>query len=299
MITLSFSAAQRYLLSPFSYFAHYFLRLRPAELSSALVFGSAFDEAINSLLIDKMEGRKPDIEKSKTLFCSKFLIQEINGETRYTHEDGLIKFTKADLDESILTEEDLESGLNKSWLSLNRKGQLLIEAYAEQVLPRLERVLLVQHQISLVNEEGDKFTGIVDFVAQIDGKIWIIDNKTSSIKYAANSANESAQLATYYEALRDKYDIAGVCFITIPKSLRKKKKPIVEISFIFGSINEELLDKTFQDYDKVLTGIKTGHFHCTRNEENGCCSTPWGCGYKRYCESEGKDMTGLVYHEKK
>lgn len=299
MITLSFSAAQRYLTSPMSYFLHYLMRLRPTENGSALFFGAALDEGFNSLLIDKMEGREPDIAKAKAKFCTEFLTQEINGEIRHLYEDGVVKFSKADLDEYILTDDDKSSGLNKSWLSLNRKGQLLIEEYAEQVLPRIEKVLLVQHEISLENEDGDKFTGIIDFVAQIDGKIWIVDNKSTSIVYKSDSADNSEQLATYYEALRDQYDIAGVCFITIPKKLRKIKKPLVEISFIFGQINEELIQKTFDDYDKVLTGIKTGIFPCTRNDENGCCSKPWGCAYKRYCESNGKDTTGLVIHERK
>lgn len=272
------------------------MRLRPATTGSALVFGSALDTGLNSLLIDLKDGRTPDVEKAKAAFCQAFLTTQVNGETKFLYEAGVVQYSKADLDESILTSDDQNSELNKSWLSLNRKGQMLIEEYAVQALPRIQKVYLVQHEIALSNETGDKFTGIIDFVAMIDGKIYICDNKSTSITYKENSANESEQLATYYEALRDQYDIAGVCYVTIPKKLRKRKKPLVDISFIFGTIDEALLNKTFENYDKVLTGIRTAKFECTPDI---CCSTPWGCQYKAYCRSGGKDTTGLLFQDKK
>lgn len=298
-LSLSFSAAQRYLLSPFSWYAHYLLRIRPVAQGSALAFGGALDTGFNSLLIDMMEGREPDLGKAKAAFCLAFTTQDINGETRYLHEAGVLQFSKADLDESLLTQDDHSSGLNKSWLSLYRKGQIMIDEYYEQVLPKIEKVLLVQHEISMTNADGDKFIGVVDFVAQINGKIWVVDNKSTSIKYKEDSADNSGQLATYFEALRDDYDLAGVCYLTVSKKVLKRKKPQINIEFIFGTISEELIESTFQDYDSVLTGIKTGQFQCTRNEPGGCGSLPWKCSYKTMCCSAGKDMTGLVYNESK
>ncbi len=295
MIRLSYSAASKYLLSPFSYFAHYYLRLRQEQLGSALVFGSALDTGLNSLLEDKRDGLEPDLAKAKAAFCESFLSQEVNGEVVFLYTEGVVKFSKADLDKDLLTDDDLACGLNKSWLSLNRKGQILIEEYYQQVLPRIEKVLLVQHEINLTNESGDAFTGVIDLVAQIDGKIYICDNKSTGVVYKPSSANESQQLATYYEALKDKYDIAGVAFITLSKTVLKRKKPRVDIRIIFGNVSEELIEKTFMDYDKVLTGIKNAEFKCSGE----CQRTPWGCCYKKYCESGGTDMTGLIYHEKR
>lgn len=293
-IQLSFSACQRYLLSSFSYYAHYMLRLRPVDTGSALVFGSALDAAFNALLGDKRDGREISIDRARAMFDEVFRATDPN----------TIKYSKADFDTTSLPESFLLASSDNpavplAWHCLKYKGYLLIEEYASQVLPRIEKVYEIQKTISLKNEVGDEFTGVIDFIAQIDGKIWIVDNKSSSVRYAENSVSESGQLATYFEAMKDEYDLAGACFIVVPKGLRKKKKPIVDISFIFGSIPDTLIDKTFQDYENVLEGVKTGKFECTRSQRDGCCSMPWGCAYKRYCESGGKDMTGLKYEEKK
>lgn len=296
MIRLSFSAAQKYLTSPFSYYAHYFLRLRSEQLGSALVFGSALDTGLNSLLIDLKDGMAPDLEKAKAAFCREFLKQTVNGEDILLYTPGAVKFSKSDLDEGLLTEEDLSSGLDKSWLSLNRKGQILIEEYHAQVIPRIESVLAVQHEINLPNEAGDVLTGIVDFIAKIDGKVRLCDNKSTSITYTATSASESAQLATYYEALREEFGLEGVAYVTLSKKVLKRKKPRVNIRIIFGEVSEDLIIQTFDQYDSVLTGIRSGQFPCTREI---CCSTPWGCGYKKFCESNGRNMDGLIVHDKK
>ena len=286
-IKLSYSAAQKYLLSPFSYFAHYFLRLRPTQQSSALAFGAALDSAFNSLLMDKKDGITVQLSLANRIFTNEWNKVDLDK----------IKFSKADLDENILTEDDLTiTGPARTWRSLLRKGHLLIEEYYNQVLPKLEKVLLVQHTINMTNKDGDAFTGIVDLVAQIDGKIYLCDNKSSSTTYKADSADTSEQLSTYYEALKDNYNLAGVAYIIIPKALRKKKKPVVDIKIIFGQAHEELIAKTFNDYDKVLHGIKTAQFPCTPEK---CLKSPFGCVYKDFCASQGKNLTGLEYVEKR
>ena len=284
MIKISFSAAQKYLLSPFSYFAHYYLRLRPVQLSSALIFGSALDTGLNSLLMDIKNEVSVNLDKAKEAFNSAF------------EDNPLIKYSKADLDESLLTEEDLQSDKNKSWLSLKRKGHVLIEEYHSQVIPKLEKVLLVQHEINLKNATGDVFTGIIDFVGQIGGKLYVIDNKSSTKKYTPESANESAQLSTYHESIKNEYKLDGVAYIVLPKTVRKKKLPRIEIQIIFGEANEELTDKTFKEYDEVLTGIKTGKFPCTPEK---CCKEFWGCAYEGFCKSGGTDMTGLEFKKER
>lgn len=289
---LSFSAAQRFILSPFSWYAHYMLRLRPIEQGSALIFGSSLDGAFNSLLEDKKVGRTIDIAKAKSEFDKVFKAIDPNK----------IKYSKADFDLSVFTEDELARDWNEkdiSAMSLKRKGHILIEEYAEQVLPRIQEVYEIQKQIALTNEVGDSFTGVIDLIAKIDDKVLICDNKSSSIKYAQDSVTKSEQLASYYEAMKDEYSLDGACYIVVPKKLRKMKRPRVQIEFVFGSISENLIAKTFQDYEEVLTGVKMAQFPCTRDQRDGCCSTPWGCSYKAYCSSGGTDLTGLKYEEKK
>lgn len=292
-LQLSFSACQRYILSPMSYYLHYLLRIRPIETGSALVFGSALDSAINVLLEARRDGREPSLDLARAMFDQVFA----------AIDPHTIKYSKADYDSSMASDNDEPHPFDKSpppaWHCLQKKGHILIEEYFNQALPKLEKVLAVQKTISLKNEIGDEFTGVIDFIAQIDGKIWIVDNKSSSIKYAKDAVGESGQLATYFEAMKDEYELSGGLYIVIPKNLRKKKKPVVEIEFVFGEIREQLIEKTFNDYDNVLNGIKTGKFECTRSQRDGCCSKPWGCSFKRYCESGGQDMTGLNFVEKK
>lgn len=288
-IQLSFSAAQRYLTSPLSYFLHYYLRLRPVETGSALVFGSAIDAGLNSLLCDIRDDRAPTLERAKAAFDTEFGAVS-------PHE---IKYSKADKDLDVLTDEDrlnLSEGsiTPVEYLCLRRKGHMILDAYAEQVLPKLEKVLLVQHEISLPNELGDKLIGVVDLVAQIGGKTWLLDNKTSSIKYAEDAVAVSQQLGTYYEALKDELKLDGVGFIVIPKNLRKKKEPRVPIEIKLGNVSEKVVEDTFEMYEQVLEGIKAGDFRCSRK----CMSAPWGCCYQKYCNSKGIDLTGLKHVEK-
>jgi hypothetical protein len=284
-IQLSFSAAQKYINSPMSYFLHYFMRLRPELASSALVFGASVDAGLNSLLIDLRDGREPSVDKSKAMFDAAF--SAFDPET--------IKYSKADHDPSSIPEDILSLGDPHTSLCLKYKGYLIIEAYVAQVLPKLEKVLLVQHEISLTNELGDSLIGIVDLVAQIEGKTYILDNKTSSIKYSEDSASISQQLGTYFEALKDTYKLDGVGYIVIPKNIRKKKEPRIPIEIKLGQVDEQILVETFEMYENVLSGIKSGDFRCTRN----CCKQPWPCSYKTYCDSDGKDLTGLKYDAKK
>jgi hypothetical protein len=263
-------------------------KLRPIVQNSALPFGACLDEGINELLLQKKQGREINVQLAKSVF---------HGQWVAILQDKQVKYTKADLDESLLTELDRSSGLPLAWCALNRKGQILIEEYAAQVLPRLQEVYLVQGEIELPNETGDKFVGKIDLVAKFeDGKTYIFDNKSSSVKYAENAAAESAQLATYYEALRDQYALDGIGYIIIPKKVRKIKLPRIDITIQVSPVSEEIIERTFEDYDKVLSGINLGEFPCT---PEGCCAQPWPCVYQRFCESGGKDLTGLEFKKER
>lgn len=279
MIRLSYSACQRYLASPMSYFLHYLLRLRPIEEGSALVFGGALDVGLNTLLEDKKANRPIDVDGAIRAFNEEFNKSDVSN----------IKFSKADFDLSLFSEEEITLDIATPAMALKRKGIILIQEYAEQVIPKIQEVYEIQRVIEMQNELGDTFTGVIDIIAKINDQIWIVDNKSTSIKYAANSVSESGQLATYLEAVKDEYDLAGGCYITIPKKIRKVKKPQIQIDFIFGNIGENLIAQTFQDYETVLDGIKNARFQCSGK----CRETPWGCAYQNYCQSGGKDLKGL------
>lgn len=286
MLKISYSAAQRYLLSPMSYFLHYYMRLRPIDEGSALAFGAAMDEGLNHLLQSKKDGKAIDnqaVISAKAAFDKEF--------SKYNPKQ--IKYTKADADETSLSDNFIQpdDGLSIAYHCLKHKAYILIEEYASQVMPKIKEVYLIQHNIALKNDLGDEFTGKIDFIAKWENdKIYIIDNKTSTVKYADDAVSNSEQLATYYEAMRDEYDLDGALYIVIPKKIRKRKLPRIDIKFIFGEIDEKIIDKTFKDYEYVLKGVKNAQFKCTPSK---CCSQPWGCTYENYCRSGGTDTTGL------
>lgn len=296
-IQLSYSAAERYLLSSMSYYLHYFLRLRPIEVSSALFFGSAVDTALNLLLENKKNNQDVNIKIVKNLFKAQLTYMVVNGKELDLRVKGTVKFSKADLDESLIKDiqNDIPENHDPSWYSLLEKGYIIIDSYIEQVLPKIKTVHEVQYNINLKNAHGDSFIGVVDLVATLtDDKCYILDNKTSSKRYKPESVGESEQLATYFDALKDTYNLSGAGYIVIPKNLRKKKEPKCEIEIILGETKEELIEQTFIKYDQVLHGIKTGQFNCSGD----CKAAPWGCCYQTYCASNGTDLTGLVFHKK-
>lgn len=277
-LSLSFSAASRYLLSPYSYFCHYFMRLRPTDEPSALAFGDAFDVALNQLLETR------DLAEAKASFNKRWS----------DFKDRPMKFSKTD------QKDALEDG-KTPWEWFKHKGEIMLDAYYEQVLPKIKKVIAIQEEISVKNTDKDEFTGKIDAIVEWeDGRIILLDNKTSSISFEDDSVQKSPQLGTYFEILKDKYKLEAAGYVVIPKRLRKKKKPVCEISVYIGNVNADVIDKTFNDYDKVLSGIKSGTFPCTRQDrKSGCCSMPWmPCPYQKFCSSNGKDTSGLEWKKK-
>lgn len=291
-LQLSYSACEKYKTCPLAWYYHYLLRLRPIVVGSALPFGNAMDQALNVLLQQKMDNKPNYVIAAKEEFLRNWSMTEINGKKVDLEVGGMIKFSKSDFDKSLVSDTG-DSHRHPSWESLRTKGLMMVSAYADQIIPRIEKVHAIQHKISLKNEAGDEFIGVVDFIATIEGKVRLMDNKTSSIKYTQTSANEAAQLATYFEACKDEFKLDGVGFVVIPKTIRKKKEPLVPIEMIFGDVDEKLIDKTFREYETVLSGIKNGQFNPRFHDK--CCDSVWGCPYQKFIQSGGVDMTGLEF----
>lgn len=284
-VYVSHTSKETYLTCPRKYYLHYKEKIREITQSSALSYGKAVDEGLNVLLLRKDD---PDVvNKAKNAFYdewNKILDNDMVG----------IRFSKSDLDESILSDEELleskDDNAYRSWLSLKNKGDLFIEAYYEQIIPRIKRVIDIQKQVKITNEDGDVLTGFIDLVCEWeDGRIIVFDNKTTSVTYKEDSVRTSEQLATYYEASLNMYDKVDACgYIVISKAIRKRKLPKVKIDVIIDNIPDKLTMKTFNDYDKVLEGIKSEKF-----EENRTgCTTKYGkCQFYEYCRSGS--MEGL------
>lgn len=199
----------------------YIDKLRSTTFSSALLFGSAVDKALNELLSSK------NINAAKGVFLKEFEHYRDNeGNYCETRKSLNVQYSQSDLDEELLTEEELKYPENEQkWAALRSKGQLMVESYAKDILPRIKEVLAIQEPISLLNEAGDEIVGFLDVVVKLeDDRVYLLDHKTSSKAYKSDEAGKSPQLILYAHEAKEKYGINGVGFIVLLKKINKNRK---------------------------------------------------------------------------
>ncbi len=101
-----------------------------------------------------------------------------------------------------IPEEERISYNYGSWLSLSKKGPMMIEAYFNNILPQFKSILTLQRQIEVVDDKDNVVQGIAEFVAELhDGRVCLVDNKTASSPYSEDSVRNSQQLALYKQIL--------------------------------------------------------------------------------------------------
>lgn len=279
MIKLSHTAKELYKRCPLAYYMHYILGLREKVVGSALPFGSAVDEGLNCLL----EG-KP-INQALKVFNTHWEFPKINGNNIDAKTTKLIRYSKSDTKENLA---------ETPWESLKIKGEMLIKAYEEKIIPDLKSVLSIQKPISIKNSQGDLIRGFADIIVETkDGKKLLIDNKTSSKAYSKNAVVEgdkASQLALYYDHLKDQYNLDGAGFYVLEKTIRKTD-PRTRIQVLTGVPTDDIIEKTFVEFDEILYDIKMGKF--PSNHPN--CNMFYGnCICDKYAPSGGHNLTGLV-----
>lgn len=199
---ISYSAWNRYHACPYMYHLHYNERLRPVGESSALLFGKAIDDALNSLLLK-------ETDDPVAAFQQHFKWEDCKN----------ISWHEADLDWDLFSPEQRkrlkgESDNYAAWACMRIKGRLMLEAYVRDVLPRIEEV----HDVQL--ETGPR-RGFIDAVLSIKGVgKSLVDHKTTSRPYKRGSVAGSVQLALY----AGETGISSVAFITLVKQIRKNKR---------------------------------------------------------------------------
>lgn len=250
----SHSAIERYSQCSMSYYWHYVRKIRPTWTTSALLFGSAIDLAINELLL------KTNKNPYDT-FVNAWTTCKINNEEFYAPTCTKIVYTTKDFDIDLFTHETYaeisqriksgevkefdydelvikksSSGWNSfsedekkyfnliNWISLREKSKYLIEAYKTDILPKIKNVIAVQKEIKADNGNGDTLVGFIDFVAELEqyGKV-ILDNKTSANPYKWDKVRTSGQLALYSHMESETFGTKKIGFIVLVKNLKKDK----------------------------------------------------------------------------
>lgn len=322
-IKLSNTSVNLYKQCSYCWFLHYKENIRPVKTSSALVFGSALDAALNKLLLTK------NFTKAVVVFEKEW--------NKYI-EDENINYFKNDLDEKLLEHFPFmgsDKGLaKKEWDSLLIKGQMLLEAYYQEILPKIKEVIAVQEPITVKNSTGDEIVGFLDLIVEWeDGKRYLLDNKSSSRKYEENSAKEGQQLPLYYFAVKNKYKLDGIGYIVLLKKIDMNKtktckncgiinngahkkcnetveigitegdkygrcngefivtsNPKVKIQYIFNEVDKEDVNRVLETFDEVNNAISNELFNFEHNPVRG--KYGW-CPYKDYFEGSQDFIKGV------
>lgn len=352
MTKLSHSAASRFQTCPKSYEFHYIQKLRPKLQSAALLFGTAVDRGITALL--KRHAGEEAKQTPEDIFAYTWRFQEVNGKDTYLPTCTDIVYSNTDYDDELLFPEDINqlkekykledpltfvqtiyerketvgfAGLtdqektilnHANWLSLFRKGLLMMNAVEKKVLPNILEVLDTQAYVSLKNDEGDSIIGYADLVCRYKGydRPIVLDFKTTSREYAHDAVLTSPQLTLYVHDLGVKYDTRLAGFITLSKLVRKNRTKVCKdcgndgtggrhktcnaeiggkrcegewkitldcdifINTLIDSIPPRTEDIVLENLDAINQMIKQGIF--TRNFQS--CDMGWGpCPYKPLC----------------
>lgn len=242
--------------------------------SSALFLGVAIDEALNAVLSNKDQPKETllpfalqkfaehweqgkdneynviDLPKNENILYSKYdydpdLLEKSDWKEIYEMCDNPSQFMyaiKGKLREKDFSELESEEKMFYNfccWLSLKRKVKFMLEAYIDNILPMIDEVLEVQKNIELLDEEGNKITGIIDLIVRLkDGRVAILDNKSSSVEYKEDSVITSPQLSLYKTVLNNfaadpendwKHNIDVAGFAVISKKLIKDEVKVCKV----------------------------------------------------------------------
>lgn len=363
MIKLSHSSQERYLGCGKEYYLHYIEKLRPVKIGSALIFGTAIDRACENYILD----REP--LRARETFKRTMKIQEINGEETDLAHTTKIEYLSSDFDSELLTESDnelllegtvftnvkeLHSSLKDkrestpelmtedellrwnylNWISLYRKGTLLVNAFMDFVDENIDHVYKTQPSIELADEDGDQVIGNADFIVKLKDHAHpvTLDLKTSSKYYDKNSVKESKQLALYTMYFREFYPgMKKAGFVVLNKNIKKNREkickscghdssgtnfkdcpnivegkrckgeftniiyPEAKVQFVLDTVPEEMIESVIDGFNLTKGLIKEGQF--VENREH--CLRYGGkfkCPFYDYCH-HGK-LDGLISKKK-
>lgn len=307
-LKVSYSALQTLQECSEKYKLKYIDRYRSTKQPSALWFGLCIDEAIEILLLTK----KVELsEKELTLVLNEDYLDKFRKQMEEFKANHLLDMTffNSDFDPLVFTLEDLSflktnypdvddflqfietEKTNKEktnlelfntmhWLSLLRKGEMLLTTYKEHILPEIHEVFHIQKDIELANPTGDILVGKIDFIASFKDdptKVYICDNKTSSQAYKEDSVRLSEQLSIYTEALQTNLG----AYVVLEKKIRIKD-PKVRFSIIKDSIPDSTYEKVFTNIEKYTNMISEGNFTKKQNPKD-CWSFGKICDYYDLC----------------
>ena len=215
---LSFSRINRYLTCPESYRLYYIERLRLKVPKADLVFGSLIHLSLAHLFNKKAEPVK--------FFTEVW--------------DGLKEF-------------ELTYGKKDSWEKLRTCGEGLLSKFVAEELPRIRSVKAIEKRFELNISNLDlPIVGVIDLVADVDGKDMVVDFKTADKSYSEADVMLSDQLTTYQLVEPNVEDLAFWV-------LTKTKEP--KIQWHPTKRDSNRLTEFLAKSGYAARGIKAGEFY--------------------------------------
>jgi hypothetical protein len=223
---LSHSQIQKFQFCERAWYNHYVERLRPTSIASPLIFGSAIGKTFEHIL-QAFTNNQVDISIAKDFFDKAWTFQEFNNVTVNLKESINVVYSKSDF--------DIDFG-ETPWESLRTKAHLMIDSFITNFIPLLEKVYSTEEEVLLTSGD-DSNVGYADAVVKLKGydKPIVLDFKTASKDYEANSVKESIQLSQYLYTLGDKYNTNLAGYVVFSKNIKKNKKKICKICNKDGS----------------------------------------------------------------
>ncbi len=184
---LSYSRISRYLQCPEQYWLYYVENLRPKVSPANLVFGQVMHQSLAHMF-----GAQGD--------PLKFFQDHWNA----------------------LKDAPLDYAKTESWTKLESVGRGLLEEFLQKELSRLGRIEASEKAFELKITGMDlSFVGIIDLIADLDGKRTVVDFKTSASAYQQHEVLLSDQLSAYQLAEPTAENSALCVFV-------KTQKPKIE-----------------------------------------------------------------------
>jgi len=254
----SFSQNNTYIQCPKHWSFNYIAKLKAPTIGASLPFGAAVDESIMELLKGNVNymnrffnrwDKAKSFGKTMQVFDNQDVVyanadfdeyilddsdkkqldtwvSELN--VSYLSSDGVECYKEAKKKKmnpyKSVTAKEMKYFNRASWLSLRKKGELLITSFNDQFYPKIKRVLAVQQWSSWKNPfNGDTMVGIIDMVLEIEGydSPIIFDLKTAARAYTDSNIELNDQLPTYLAMEGHKYNTDLVGFAVLCKNIPK------------------------------------------------------------------------------
>lgn len=132
----------------------------------------------------------------------------------------------------MITPVELRYFSRASWLSMRRKGELLLNAFHTQFYPKITKVVSTQQRGSITDQgTGDSIVGYIDMVLEIQGysKPIIFDLKTAAQPYSQDDIDLTQQLTLYSAMKGSDYNTDLVGYVILCKNIPKD-----DVSFCSG-----------------------------------------------------------------